>query len=159
MAAAHLDAVARRLADVRGSRRRLIAVAAALLAGGTPAAGRAANRSKVRRRCREHGGVYLRHGACHCGQTCMSATPCGRHPGCVCRATADGTGFCAGLMEASFGCSATSDCQSGFTCTVEFGCAAPGLACATGADCHAINPDLGCIDGFCQSTYCSNPCG
>lgn len=160
MDAVHLDAIARRLVNAAASRRRIVALAGGLLMMGLPNAGDAtAGAGKARRRCLKKGGVYIRRGACHCGQTCAAATPCGRKPGCVCRATAEGRGFCVGLMSPSYGCSSTSECETGFTCTVEFACAGTGQACTTGADCKTISPDLGCIDDACQATYCANPCG
>jgi hypothetical protein len=115
----------------------------------------------TRKKCKKHGNVYLSKGTCHCGLTCTStSTPrCGSHSYCTCFATAEGPGFCAGLMTSSYGCSATSECTTtGYKCVVEYGCSSPGQSCTTGADCHRINPDLGCISGTCQSTFCASPC-
>ncbi|HET7093058.1 MAG TPA: hypothetical protein VFI22_06265 [Thermomicrobiales bacterium] len=147
------DLVQRFSRDV-GSRRRALALAAALLGAATAAPIRVEAASRKKKRCRKRGGHFLRKGECRCAST-GAAQFCHGETNCYCWETVAGKGFC-GLLGEFSGCEADADCPAGQTCVVERGTTACDESCLIVADCGGGN--CGCISGECLPTLCAAPC-
>jgi hypothetical protein len=117
--------------------------------------------SRAKRRCRRKQGRFVRRGECRCASTCptdLADFSCQGNKDCACVLAAGGRGFCAGCFVLRNGCSQAPGerCPTGYTCVVNPGCVAIGVACKTSVDCPTAS--YGCIRGKCEQTRCSPPC-
>lgn len=154
------DRVAKQLGQWGGSRRRALQVAGAVLAnaGLQPTAFLAAAVSRAKRRCRRKGGHYLAQGTCHCVPTCSGNEPdeflC-RSDACYCYPTVEMTGFCTSITGSftEAGCQTSAECENQTRRCVMVGFPSPAICTACPCD-----TTQACIDGFCRSTHCADPC-
>ena len=90
--------------------------------------------ARQRRRCRNHGGVPLEKGNCHCAGICGRASSffnCQNNANCFCVKTTEGKGFCinnATNCQFLKACSRSSQCNPGQKCVVRTCCR--GSVCA-----------------------------